>query len=684
MFRSRTAGVQTKGTAVRSSKPGPVRQAFQVSAASVWQDTRHRSNRPADRIPEKAEKPFQDAPSAFDFSAVPLFSPDEPDGRPYKAPFAGYGILQPKLAAKEIDDPHEREADRVAEQVVASRSPAPPEPTAIVSPRSIGSAGAGEFGGGQSLDASVRTQMEPRFGYDFSGIRVHTGAQADRSARSFGALAYTTGRDVVFRAGSYSPHTKDGQRLLAHELTHVVQQHKGADANGPQLKAIATRFQDEPTLDEISDGKKALKQGDKGEAVIRVTTALSELGFYKNSVIDEKFDPVLTSAVSDYQTARGLKGKVPDGTVEQKTFGKLDQDFSAGFKVERNLIAKQKSATILGETQSLDPAERTASARAISTETAVNPATGLPPVFHEDVPGKGKYGDRIRDAVEKMILAQWDRHGKGKTAAHKAPGGLYDATTVDAIAAESRNAVKSVFGEYIKAGGAAAPDLKLGSTVQDAFKQKEDSLKAGGTGAEDIAVAQRVNKILNGDRTVKAIDGEHGAIQTRGQEKAIVDPIRADLMKKHRAKLIETHKGWPGFEDKGVVFVQLFKGATPDQQKAERWKFFQVFIHEFIHSLEHKDHIKFRQGISERKGGFTLREGTTDYFTKIVWNSITIDEPLRARIEGPVHDPAAPFTVPPLTVYDEALNAERLAGVVGVRNEAAAFFLGKVELIGKP
>jgi hypothetical protein len=77
---------------------------------------------------------------------------------------------------------------------------------------------------GQPLDVSARTFMESRFGHDFSGVRVHTGERAAESARSVNALAYTVGRDVVFGTGQYSPGTMVGKRLLAHELTHVVQQ----------------------------------------------------------------------------------------------------------------------------------------------------------------------------------------------------------------------------------------------------------------------------------------------------------------------------------------------------------------------------------------------------------------------------------------------------------------------------
>ncbi len=77
---------------------------------------------------------------------------------------------------------------------------------------------------GQPLDAQTREFMEPRFGHDFSQVRVHTDARAAESARAVNALAYTVGRDVVFGMSQYAPGTMKGKRLLAHELTHVVHQ----------------------------------------------------------------------------------------------------------------------------------------------------------------------------------------------------------------------------------------------------------------------------------------------------------------------------------------------------------------------------------------------------------------------------------------------------------------------------
>jgi hypothetical protein len=82
-------------------------------------------------------------------------------------------------------------------------------------------------GGGQSLAAPVRADMESRMGFDFSGVRVHTGGNAAHLARSVNALAFTHGNNVVFGSGQYQPDTPGGGKLLAHELTHVVQQTGG-------------------------------------------------------------------------------------------------------------------------------------------------------------------------------------------------------------------------------------------------------------------------------------------------------------------------------------------------------------------------------------------------------------------------------------------------------------------------
>jgi hypothetical protein len=85
-------------------------------------------------------------------------------------------------------------------------------------------------GGGRDLDPSVRDELGKSMGHDFSDVRVHTDGEADSLNRAVHAEAFTTGRDVFFRAGKYDAASNEGRKLLAHELTHVIQQRNAPPA----------------------------------------------------------------------------------------------------------------------------------------------------------------------------------------------------------------------------------------------------------------------------------------------------------------------------------------------------------------------------------------------------------------------------------------------------------------------
>ena len=105
-------------------------------------------------------------------------------------------------------------------------------------------------GGGAPLPADTRTDMEARFGHDFGDVRVHTDAAAHESAKSVNAQAYTVGPSIVFQRDTYDPTSASGRHMLAHELTHVVQQRsgpvEGTDAgNGVKVSDPNDRFERE-------------------------------------------------------------------------------------------------------------------------------------------------------------------------------------------------------------------------------------------------------------------------------------------------------------------------------------------------------------------------------------------------------------------------------------------------------
>jgi hypothetical protein len=171
-----------------------------------------------------------------DFSRIPVHS---------RTPI----VIQPKLTINAPGDEYEQEADRISERVM--RTPEPPlQPVAangysdqpnglhahepLQAKRAHGNDPAATTvpaivhevlsSAGQPLNNATRAFMEPRFGHDFSRVRVHTDNKAANAARAVEARAYTSGRDIVFGSGEYVPQHSERQQLLAHELAHVVQQ----------------------------------------------------------------------------------------------------------------------------------------------------------------------------------------------------------------------------------------------------------------------------------------------------------------------------------------------------------------------------------------------------------------------------------------------------------------------------
>ena len=134
------------------------------------------------------------------------------------------------------EDACEVEADRVAGSVAQFTGERGTPPAG-----ERGTPPAARSGSGHPLDRATRAHFERRFGYDFGAVRVHRDRAAERAAEKLGAVAFTVGRDVVFGSGRYQPHTVPGRALVAHELTHVVQQDSGRRHTGPAIRRQTPR-----------------------------------------------------------------------------------------------------------------------------------------------------------------------------------------------------------------------------------------------------------------------------------------------------------------------------------------------------------------------------------------------------------------------------------------------------------
>ncbi len=158
---------------------------------------------------------------ARSLTSIPAFSPAKDAASDHSGLSSSYSSA---LMVGSTNDPVEREADTMAAHLTGAPAQHTSRSTAAASnteaPPIVHEA---LRTGGEPLDTGTRSFFEPRFGRDLSAVRIHNDALSQQSARPINARAYTVGQDVVFASGQYQPHSAQGQRLLAHELSHTVQ-----------------------------------------------------------------------------------------------------------------------------------------------------------------------------------------------------------------------------------------------------------------------------------------------------------------------------------------------------------------------------------------------------------------------------------------------------------------------------
>jgi hypothetical protein len=232
-------------------------------------------------------------------------------------------------------------------------------------------------GGGQSLGANLQQSMGQAMGADFSGVKVHTDSQSDQLNQSIQAKAFTTGQDVFFRQGAYEPSSRSGQELIAHELTHVVQQNGGAVQRSPSLQRDGEVESEKPEMmpieinlidvlgfggakDKVKDVQNRVDKGrtlEVGGTIENVPNRF--FGIAQGEYLLKKdFElPILpgflnvTGGISINANAQGAaKGKITreldgwtiDGSIHGK--GSLDAGLSLGASVGSSLIFALEAA----------------------------------------------------------------------------------------------------------------------------------------------------------------------------------------------------------------------------------------------------------------------------------------------------------------------------------------------------
>lgn len=195
----------------------------------------------------------------------------------------------------------------------------------------------GKAGNGQKLPKNFLAEMESSFGVDFSGINIHTDTEAVEMNKELGSQAFTHGKDIYFNQGRYDPQSSAGKHLLAHELTHTLQQSSTKLKSSPKVQKTigdrfdlsSPRFKGDPILEACFDNERIIRVGASGLFVAKIQLALVDAGFNLPKFgVDGEFGQETKAAVREFQRQSGLEFKEIDGEIGRTTMGRLDSRFT--------------------------------------------------------------------------------------------------------------------------------------------------------------------------------------------------------------------------------------------------------------------------------------------------------------------------------------------------------------------
>jgi hypothetical protein len=547
-------------------------------------------------------------------------------------------------------------------------------------------------GKGRSLNEEERKFFEPRMGYDFSDVKIHTDTAAARSAQSINALAYTSGNNIVFNEGQYAPATDSGKKLLGHELTHVIQQQKNISPKiqrvsyypmvnsalglGPSYNYSAAYVFLSPlnkddmldTLYELHTHNSTLIQNlitnlGSAPAGVGVGRLNAYLLSVKNALMQNRMTP------SDLTTLNSLMSTLPldqQQTIEQFTSthrSAVSQDLYAG--------AHLPSSTEQGHVETILNPGSTSTVSSSGVVT-ITPATPDPVCSNA-----ANLETRIRTVLVPVI-----HNGAAAFRTRQASAPNFPLSQANSMADLAQREVEHYFEPYLaRASRSGAPGTySLGGGVQassllrdqsTAYNRLWNSLQGrlGWLKYWYDHLSGNLNNTLHCDNT------QLEAALTRMANDAALEPDIRDYI-----------DSWPA-EATGGINIQPYLDNS--NLICQRWDSFTTIIHEFIHILAHPNFVNAENAL-QNSALEVLKEGLDDVLRKELWEGAgnlrtnltsTGRAADRAIIEGG-SNPLDMTKVCNHNYYDNLPAAENIVTQVGINNIKLSYFLGQTEYLG--
>jgi hypothetical protein len=597
------------------------------------------------------------------------------------------------------DDAHEQEADRIAAQAIAGPGgvrarPAPVQVQRVRSDRAATARGVPDSvertlaDGGRAMPPALREDMERRFGHDFSDVRVHHDGRAAHSAREIGAEAYTFGRHVVFGAGRYDPAGLAGRTLLAHELTHVLQQ--SSDAAPRVQRAVVPMGAVNIRID--YGNIIYVPYGGEADQIVAMIPALTgaPLGAADETAIRALAAPAqrwlmfaLDLLGDNRATAPGLSlsTAVQRLSVYAPTALHVplpDADNRFVFEVMRESGWSQEA--LGGRLNAPGAADRTAIDRIVNPPPSSG-SVGDPldvPEFHR------RLDPAVRQLLNALDPGRWTNRGTRSIAAFQSLGDtiLEEARTFFAPYAEA--AIGNMF--HLRPAWSASSNIfDVGALVPTQAQRIGYLLNR----AEIIGRASTAQGTVITDLNIFA-DTHYDPNRDDAELLALVTAIESDPTMQAIVDRLIQHTGRQSGSGTGTR-IGLVTEYNADRATAcqDHWQGIDTLCHEVLHALSHPNFEAVARGGSVRFPQ-VIREGFTEVLGVQLFNDrvkpkAASEAAFKSLLESGVS--GAPCPAPPNATigYGSAgSGAEAIRTRVGDDRFRAAYFLGRPTLAGLP
>jgi len=587
-------------------------------------------------------------------------------------------------------------------------------------------------GKGRSLTAGERDFFEPRFGYDFSSVRLHADTEANKSAADINALAYTNQNNIVFGSGQYDTGTDKGKQLMAHELTHVVQQSQNKLQRAVHRQVItmnsgrvvganpapdANLREDVLSVMDSLHASWAISNPDYA-AEYPTVSAVQRMGHVPVATIPRTIAaltanelPILNNTVAQGVFGLTLTGNVGRGMPNAKADITALQGHLHTYQFLSTANFTAESAAVSAGADPVPEASIPQTLAALSAMKIAKVAQGFRQ--HDVLAGTRALTATQRARVEAQLIPGASSSGSGVTLptpaaicsnipaleteirANIVPYVHSTATTFNATRAAPpvlplaqmnsmadvvQHELEGYFGEYLRGATHSASSAYTPGqyTVRSQLRDQSTTLQW----QTDAGRQSWVNYWIS-TRMGNAHHCNSGDIDTVAHNIA-VDPLLT-------ADIDTTVQSWPAEATGGININPFIRDASagPDEIRRGRWDAFTTIMHEAIHHLAHPNFVATFSQMQDDSMQI-LKEGFNDMFRHELWFDAGN---LRARIAQPAYNAnrtiiegaAFPYNAGVVfyhSEYGQRAEATRIRNIVGDANVKAAFFLGHTELLG--